>query len=161
MSEFKKIETQEDLDKIIEARLARQKESITSEYSDYEQLKTRNAELEANVATLQATIDGSSKTSKAWEQEKADLNAKIAGYETANLKQKIAIQAGLPLDLADRLTGENEEALKADAERFSGFIKPRTPTAPLKGAEPPLPTESDDKDEAYKKLIKNINSEGE
>ena len=42
MSEFKTIETQEDLDRIVKERLARQKEK----YADYDELKSRVKELE-------------------------------------------------------------------------------------------------------------------
>ena len=39
---FKVIETQEELDQIIEGRLARQKEAFEKQLADYDQLKTRN-----------------------------------------------------------------------------------------------------------------------
>ena len=39
MPEFKSIETQEELDRIIQDRLSRQKESIEKQYADYETLK--------------------------------------------------------------------------------------------------------------------------
>ncbi|HEM4474160.1 TPA: phage scaffold protein, partial [Streptococcus suis] len=42
MSNFKPIETQEELDRIISERLARQKEK----YADYDQVKARVSELE-------------------------------------------------------------------------------------------------------------------
>ena len=60
--------------------------------------------------------------------------------------------------MADRLTGDDEETLKADAERFSSFIKPSTPPAPPKQSEPPL---GEGKEGAYKSLIQNLNTEGE
>ena len=112
------------------------------------------AALEADNAAYQATIE----ESKSWEQEKADYEKQISGYKTTQLKQSIAIKAGLPLDLADRLSGDDEESLKADAERFSGFIKPQTPPAPLKDVEPNL---GDGKDGAYRKLVEGLNLEGE
>lgn len=59
----------------------------------------------------------------------ADLNAKIAGYETASLWTKIAIKNGLPLDLADRLVGDDEESLEADAQRIAGYKTGGTSTA--------------------------------
>ena len=39
---------------------------------------------------------------------------------------KIANSKGIPLDLADRLQGEDDEALKKDADRLLAFIKPAT-----------------------------------
>lgn len=154
MSENNLPKTQEELDQIIEARLARQKETIEAKFADYDELKAQIAKLEADNTAFQATIE----ESKSWEQEKADYEKQISDYKTAQLKQSIALKAGLPLDLADRLTGDDEESLKADAERFSGFIKPKTPTPPLKNVEPDL---GDGKDGAYKTLIQNLNTEGE
>lgn len=154
MSENNLPKTQEELDQIIEARLARQKETIEAKFADYDELKAQVAKLEADNTAFQATIE----ESKSWEQEKADYEKQISDYKTAQLKQSIALKAGLPLDLADRLTGDDEESLKADAERFSGFIKPKTPTPPLKNVEPDL---GDGKDGAYKSLIQNLNTEGE
>ena len=115
MSEFKSIETQEELDRIIQDRLSRQKESIEKQYSDYETLKAEKQELETKAAALQATIEETSTSAKAHEQTLADLNAKITGYETANLRTRIALQNGLPFDLADRLVGTDEDSIKADA----------------------------------------------
>lgn len=158
MSEFKTIETQEELDKIISDRLVRQKETIEAKYVDYDDLKLKISTLETENAAFQETIEKSGETSKTWEQEKADLTAKIEGYETAQLKQKVAIQAGLPIDLADRLTGDDEETLKADAERFSGFIKPKTPTPPLARTETNI---QKDEDADLRAMLKKLNEKGE
>lgn len=156
---FKTIETQEELDKIIESRLARQKESLEKQFADYDQLKTRNEELKTEVNTLKASIEETSNAAKSHEQTIADLNQKIAEQETANMRTRIALENGLPIDLADRLVGNDEESIKADAERLAGFVssKPQTPP-PLKNTESPL---SEGKDGAYKKLIENLVLEGE
>ena len=77
MSEFKSIETQEELDRIIQDRLSRQKESIEKQYADYETLKAEKQELETKAAALQATIEETSTSGKAHEQTLADLHAKV------------------------------------------------------------------------------------
>lgn len=153
MSGFKKIETQEELDQV----LALQKEAIEAKYADYDQLKSRVSELEAENTAQKATLEETGATMKSWEQKEADFNAKIAGYETAQMKQKIALQAGLPFDLADRLVGDNEEALKADAERFMGF-KAKTPTAPLGSVEPHI---KKDDDADLRQMLQTLNEKGE
>lgn len=154
MSENNLPKTQEELNQIIETRLARQKETIEANYADYDELKTKIASLEADNTAYQATIE----ESKSWEQEKADYEKQISGYKTAQLKQSIAIKAGLPLDLADRLSGDDEESLKADAERFSGFIKPSTPTPPLARTETKI---QKDEDADLRAMLKNLNEKGE
>ena len=158
MSEFKTIETQEELDRIIESRLARQKESLEKQYADYDQLKTRNTELETENTSLKTAAEESKNATSQYDQTIAELNAKVTSYETANLRTRIAIQNGLPLDLADRLVGDDEDSLKADAERLSGFVKSKPPVPPLRDPEPQL---GDEKDGAYKKLIEGLNNEGE
>lgn len=158
MPDFKTIETQEELDKIIQERLNRQKESLEKQFADYDQLKTKVTGLEAENSALKVAAEETKSTLGGHEKEVAELNAKIAGYETASLRTKIALQNGLPFDLAERLVGTDEESLKADAERLAGFIKPTTPTPPLKDPEPPA---GSNENGAYKNLLENLNLEGE
>jgi len=158
MAEFKVIETQEELDKIIQDRLNRQKETLEKQFADYDQLKTRNTELETEVGNLQAAINDATEKAKTYDGTISDLNAKIAGFETANLRTRIALQNGVPLDFADRLVGEDKESLTADAQRFAGIMKPVVPVPPLKNTETP---KGEGVDGAYKSLIKHINLEGE
>ena len=85
------------------------------------------------------------------------MTAKVAGYETANLRTRIALQNGLPYDLADRLVGEDEESIKADAERLSSFVT-KQHSAPLKNVEPNI---QKDENSAYRKLVEGLKTEGE
>lgn len=155
MSEFKAIETQEELDRIIQDRLNRQKEKLSS---DYDEIKKKYAQLEKENGTLKQTVEESKNAAANHKQELSELNAKITSYETANLKTKIALENGLPIDFADRLMGTDEASLKADAEKMAGFIKSGAPVPPLKSAEPII---IDDKTAAYKKLIEGLSPEGE
>lgn len=157
MSDFKVIETQEDFDRAVSERIRRERETIEGKYADYEQLKSKVTELETENSALKVAAEETKNTLDGHEQEVADLNAKIAGYETASLRTRIALQNGLPIDLADRLTGEDEESIKADAERLAGFMKPATPP-PLKSTEASI---SNGKYGAYKNLLENLNLEGE
>lgn len=160
MSDFKPIETQEAFDRAVSERIRREQESLTKRYNEeLEQLKARNNELETENGALKTTAEESKNAAAEYDQKITELNAKVNGYETANLRTRIAVQNGLPLDLADRLMGDDEASLKADAQRFAGFMsKPAAPVPPLKN------TESQDtsgKDGAYKNLIENLNLEGE
>lgn len=154
---FKAIETQDELDRIISERLSRQKESFEKQLTDYDQLKTAKADLESQVGTLQSTIEQSKSGQEDYTKQISDLTSKVAGYETANLRTRIALQNGLPYDLADRLVGEDEESIKADAERLSSFVaKPHS--APLKDVEPNI---QKDENSAYRKLVDGLKTEGE
>ena len=149
---FKTIETQEELDKIIKDRIDR----VNEKYADYDQLKSRNEELTAENSALQTTVSETSEKVKGFDQEKADMMAKISGFETSKLRTQIALKHGLPIDLADRLQGDNEEAITKDAERLSGFMKPVNPTPPLANPEGP---QGSDKNASYKKLVESMNME--
>lgn len=157
MSDFKTIETQDELDRIIGARLAKQKESFEKQLADYDQLKTAKADLESQVGTLQSTIEQSKTGQEDYTKQISDLTSKVAGYETANLRTRIALQNGLPYDLADRLVGEDEESIKADAERLSSFVT-KQHSAPLKDVEPNI---RKDENSAYRKLVEGLQTEGE
>ncbi|MBO1911527.1 hypothetical protein J4G37_42905, partial [Microvirga sp. 3-52] len=69
------------------------------------------------------------------------------------LKTSVAIQAGIPLELAGRLSGVTEEEIKADAENMAGFIGKKPPTLPLRTTEPP---KADAAEEAYEKMLENL-----
>lgn len=148
MSEFKVIETQEELDNIIKERLRREREK----FGDYDALKARVSELESENGGLKSALESSQQGKSADAQKIAELESQVAGFETANMRTRIAVQYGLPFELAERLQGADEESIKADAERFAGFMKPVTPTAPLKDMEPVV----DDKDAGWRELARNL-----
>lgn len=154
---FKAIETQEEFDRIISERLSRQKERFDKQLGEFDQLKTANADLEKQVGTLQSTIEQSKSGQEDYTKQISDLTSKVAGYETANLRTRIALQNGLPYDLADRLVGEDEESIKADAERLSSFVT-KQHSAPLKDVEPNI---QKDENSAYRKLVDGLKTEGE
>lgn len=154
MSDFKPITTQEEFDAAIKARLSREKEK----YAEYDQLKFRVEELEKENGCLKSTIEATNQSKADADKQLEDLQKQIAGYETASLRTRVALQHGLPYDLADRLQGTDEESFQADAERLAGFMKPVSKVAPVKSTEPIVPKE-DDKRTMYRNLVKNLSIE--
>lgn len=150
---FKPIETQEELDQIIQGRLDRQKESLTKQFADYDDIKKQVATLTSENTSLQSTISTNKEKYADYDKNIDDLNSKIKGFETANLRTKVALDNGLPYDLADRLVGDNEEDLTKDAERLAGFVKQSDPVPPLKD---PEPNTGSDENNAYKNLIDGL-----
>ena len=73
MSEFKTIETQEELDRIVKERLARQKEK----YADYDKLRERVEELETENAELHSTVESSKSEKGKFDKQIADLQARF------------------------------------------------------------------------------------
>ena len=152
MSDFKPITTQEEFDAAIKSRLSREKEK----YGDYDQLKSRVEELEKENGGLKSIIEANNQSKADADKQLEDMQKQIAGYETANLRTRIALQHGLPYDLADRLQGTDEESFKADAERLAGFMKKTQPIYPLGTKEP---SSIDDKDAALKGMLHKMRGE--
>ncbi|OFO01864.1 DUF4355 domain-containing protein [Streptococcus sp. HMSC070B10] len=154
MSDFKPITTQEEFDVAIKERLSREK----AKYSDYDQLKSRVEELETENVGLKSTIEANNQSKADADKQLEELQKQIAGYETASLRTRIALQHGLPYDLAGRLQGTDEESLKADAERLAGYMKRAQPVAPVRETEPQV---GDNKTMQMKSMLRELNNTGE
>ena len=135
MSEFKIIETQEQLDNIIGARLQRKEESIRNEYKDYDSLKQQVAEFATKEKGFNDQIQALTKEKDEISSTINSLNTKIAQYEMDSVKTRACIENGLPLDMAGRLRGETEEEIKADASALSSFFGKSGFIPPLRNPE--------------------------
>ena len=109
--------TQEEVNAIVGKRLAEEK----GKYSDYEEIKAKAAKYdeaeEANKSELQKAVERAN-----------NLEAELAGIkkseEIRSTREKIATETGIPAHL---LTGETEEACKAQAEAIKAFAAPNYP----------------------------------
>jgi hypothetical protein len=149
MTEFKVIETQEQLDTIIKARLDREK----SKYADYDSLAEKIKNLETENTNLKQTISNKEESESANLNRIAELEKSVSGWEAKALKQQVAIKYGLPFDLADRLQGDSEESLNEDAERLASLVNVKNYTQPLASTEP---TVSGGIDAAWRDVVKNL-----
>ena len=136
MSDFTPIETQEQLDKIIGERIRRAEQKAAEKYADYEDLKTQNAGYVTQISQLQTQLQAQADKAKESETSIADLTAKVHQYETASVKTKVALEMGLPYQMASRLTGDDEKAIRADAEAMKQLIGAQVGPAPLGSTEP-------------------------
>lgn len=136
MSDFTPIETQEQLDKVIGERIRRAEQKAAEKYADYEDLKTQNAGYVTQISQLQTQLQAQADKAKESEMSIADLTAKVHQYETASVKTKVALEIGLPYQMANRLTGDDEKAIRADAEAMKQLIGAQVGPAPLGSAEP-------------------------
>lgn len=123
--------------------------------TDYDDLKSAKETLEKQVEELNGTLTATNDKYTQQESTLSDLQKQVKGYEVDTLKTRIASQAGLPLDLAGRLSGETEDEIKADAEKFASFVSKPAPL-PLKSTEP-----ADDNVSPYKNMLENLKLEGE
>ena len=137
----------EVIDKIM-AEHGKTIQNLKQEQEVFDQLKSEKEQLEQQLQQLNDKLTDQEKELSSVEE----LQSKLKTYELENLKIKIANQAGIPLDLAGRLSGETEEEIKADAEKLAGFVN-KKPTLPLKPSEP---QNVDPKEKAYEKLLENL-----
>ena len=145
MAEFTPINTQEEFDAMIGKRLEREREKVREEFKDYDTIKSTNADLQKSIEALNTST--------------ADLTAQLdtATKENAKLKldalkTKVCIDKKLPLEMRSRLSGEDEEALNADADVLAKYVnQPYVP--PLKDNEP---TTKDNEDAALKKMLSDM-----
>lgn len=150
MTEFKAIETQEQLNAIIKARLDREKEK----YADYDQLAEKIKKLETENTSLKQTITDKETSENTTASRIADLEKDVTAWKQKSLKQQIAMKNGLPFDLADRLQGDSEESLNEDAERLASLVNVKNYTQPLADKEPNIETNSIDA--AWRDVARNL-----
>lgn len=142
MSEqFKIIETQEDLDKIIQKRLAQKDREIAETYKDFlspEQAEELRTEYEKKVNDAKKALEDLNAKLADHDKVVSDLTQRAQTAETQLLKSRIAQEVGLSYKLADRLVGTNAEEFKKDAEFLKEELSKSNPlsqTAPLHTAE--------------------------
>ena len=153
MSDFKVIETQEQLDAVISERLKRAEEKYKEKYSDYDTIKSQLDKVTTERDSLTKQLEEANGKVAGNDEVVAALNAKIAKYETDSVKTRIALEKGLPYEFASRLSGDDEESITKDAEAMALLMKSQTPAPPLRDPEP-APTNS--KDAAYKKMLQEL-----
>ena len=150
MTEFKAIETQEQLNAIIKARLDREKEK----YADYDKLSEKIKNLETENSSLKQTITDKEASESTNLTKIAELESNVNSWKNKSLKQQIAMKNGLPFELADRLQGDTEESLTEDAERLASLVSVKNYTQPLADKEPNI--ESNGIEAAWRSVVKNL-----
>ena len=155
MGEFKAIETQEELDRIIGERLKRDREArekeLSERYGDLDALVSGKKSLEEQLQELNSRIEEDSKKYADVDSQLAELQGKVSSYETASVKQRIAHETGIPFEMAGRLNGSTEEEIRADAQTVAKYLQ-RKDAPPLGATEPT----TDGKDAALKQLLSNL-----
>lgn len=146
------VEGKEDLIKQIEAEIGK-------EFVPRSEFNAKNSEVkerDKQIGELNQSLDELTKSKATRETEVAELAGKIKSYESASLKARIAHEAGIPYELAGRLSGEDEDSIRSDAEALSKLIAHQQPLAPLKDTEPAVAA---GENAAYKELLQNIKGE--
>ena len=151
-STFKAIESQEELDNIVKERLKREREANNKRYEGWISPEDHQRTLsEANQ-----TLEEYKKARETDSQTIEDLAAKNAAYETASLKSRIAHEVGLSHEWTGRISGEDEQSIRADAESLKKLV----------GNGAPLPTKNPESGEnldpsktAFKSVLSAIKND--
>lgn len=153
---FTAITTQEEFDEAISARIKREQETQEKKYAEQlEEITEQNRKLKTELETSNGLLEELKKKSETYDSDIAERDAIIKSHETSALKSKIALELGIPYELAGRISGDNEESIRKDAEALSSLIDNQKPLQPLRSTEP----EGDGKDLAYKELLTNLKGE--
>ena len=117
-STFKAIESQEELDNIVKERLKREREANNKRYEGWISPEDHQRTLsEANQ-----TLEEYKKARETDSQTIEDLAAKNAAYETASLKSRIAHEVGLSHEWTGRISGEDEQSIRATSMSSSRVL---------------------------------------
>lgn len=156
MSEnFEPITTQEQLDGIIKERLKRDRETQSKRYEGWISPEDHQKAVDAAnkaFADYKTAHAGDEKTI-------ADLTAANKAYETAALKNRVAHEVGLSYEWIPRISGDDEEAIRADAESLKQLVGTQTaPPLPMKSTETdPVDT----KNAQFRSILNDLNLKGE
>ena len=130
--QFEAITSQEDLDRIIQTRLERERKK----FADYDDAKAAQARL--------AELEEANKTAEQKQQEAlAKAERELEELRTAKARAEVAAAKGVPADL---LTGSTVEELEAAADALIKFRETATDqryAAPNEGKTPERPASSE------------------
>jgi len=121
---FKPINTQEEFDAAISARLLREREANTKKYGDYDELKSKVEGYEKQLAEYATQVE--------------TLTTELTNSRIETARMEVAAEHGLPMELAYRLAGNTKGELDADARRIVRSVAQihREQPAPLRSSEP-------------------------
>ena len=131
MSEFKAIETQEQLEEVLKERLKRERETTRKEFEGF----LSPSDVAEKYKGYLSPDDVKEKYKDHLSPEEvAKLNSKIKGYETESVKTRIAHETGLSYEAIEFLKGDDEDSIRKSAESLKGLVG-MTNVAPLASTE--------------------------
>ena len=161
---FKTFETEEEYEQAFADRIARERKK----YADYDALKEKagkydellKADYEGKARKAREDYDAIVEKYKDYDKNVADLTERATKAENSLVKIRIATDLKLPIDLAERITGADEKAMREDAEKLSKYL--HAPATPGFSAEPRITgnSKNDAMDAALKSLLHDIDQKG-
>lgn len=145
-------DTSQDTDQLGEKgkeAIRREREARKAAEKERSDLKKRLDELEAKqreAAEAKAKEEGRYKELlEERERELREKEAQLADRDRQTWRLKAATKHGIPDDLVDRITGDSEEAMDADAKTLATFLKAKDAPDTDNGPRPPRTPKADPK----------------
>lgn len=135
MAEFTVIETQEQFDNAIKARLDREKSKFSEQIAELEGFKTKYEESQKQIADLSNALNSANEKVSGFEGQIAEKDSKIKDFEIKASKTQIANELGLSFDAIEFLQGNDDESIRKSAENLKNLVG-STKVAPLASGEP-------------------------
>lgn len=172
MSEFKVIETQEQLDAVLKDRIDRLNKKHEAEMAEMTSYKTKNEELEKQIAELNEKFSGTEAKSKEYDEQIASYKAKndelsgllaekdkvIKTYELDKQKLNIAAEFNIPSNAINFLQGDSEELLRESAKQLKSVIGTKEPAAVVAPGESTVDSKDNKYYSAYKAMASDLES---
>ena len=150
--EFTPINTQEEYQQKFNSdlgdRLRKNEEKWQKKFEGYispEDFEAKTKELQKQIDAANSAVDGLSK-------KNAEYEKSIKSYEINAIKHKVAHENGLSYDAIDFIQGNDEETIKASAEKFKSLMGKSSP-APSFSNEPQV---NNDKNASLRKMAQTL-----
>lgn len=170
MSEFKVIESQEEFDAAIKDRIERLNKKHEAEIAEMTSYKTKNEELEKQIAELNEKFSGTEAKSKEYNEQIASFKAKndelsgllaekdktIKAYELDKQKLNIAAEFNIPSNAINFLQGDSEDALRESAKQLKSVIGVKPPVSVVASGESTVDSKSGDMRSAFKSMLSDL-----
>ena len=151
------INTQEELDKMFQERVERAKRAEAAKFEGYDDYKAKAEKYDTDITDLNDKLSAANQTIENNKATIADLQTKVHTYEKDAVKAKVCAEFGLAPELASRLNGDDEKALRADAQVLQQLVGVQKHTAPL--ANPDGKDDGEDTRSALKNTLKHLRKE--
>lgn len=161
--DFKVIETQEQLDGIIQDRLNRAEKQYAKQYDGWTSPEDLQKMQDANNKAIEDLKTAHAKELEKYAEVETQLQEKdalIKAYSVKEVKNNVARELKLPFEAVEFLQGEEEKEIRESAERLSklstvNHFKDVAPTKDREGAQ------EDNYKSALKEALSNLTSQNQ
>lgn len=121
---FEPINTQEEFDTAIKARLERERSTVSKQFEEkIAGLNTSIETLTSERAAFEKSANENAEKITSLTSQLEEANQKVSAYELDSIRTQVAIEKGLPMEIRNRLAGGTKEEIEKDADSLATFFK--------------------------------------